>query len=233
MKSFNDRYDQLKTTVIEIKQSLEFSQNQIETSLKSTTKQEETSNYLKNELVLVHDNLDNLTDKLDYLENQSRRNNVRFDGVPECTRETWEDSEIKIQDILKSKFGFTEKPVIERAHRVGSSKAQSPRSIVVKFNKYKDRDAVLRNGKKLKGSSIFVNEDVSERILSKRKDQMVRLKEARSQGKIAYFVLDRLVVKERAQASVNPETRKDVRPITRSQSSTREQENLVKSVSTT
>lgn len=225
MESFNSRYDNLKTEVLEIKHSLEFSQKEIESIVKSTDNQASTTFYLKNEVVLLQEQLVEITNKLDYHENQSRRNNIRFDGVPESDRETWMDTENKIQEILKTKFDFLEPPEIERAHRVGSPKSNTPRPIVVKFNKYKDRHTVLRNGKNLKGSSMFVNEDVSDRVNARRKEQMARLKEARNEGKIAYFILDRLVIKDRSlkQNGIPDEQTCQVisantRPVTRSQS---------------
>ena len=66
MESFNSRYDLLKTTVIEIKHSLEYSQKQIEETLKRSADQESSITYLKNELVLVRDKYDDVTSKLDY-----------------------------------------------------------------------------------------------------------------------------------------------------------------------
>ena len=96
--------------------------------------------------------------------------------------------------------------------------SDKPRSVVVKFNKYKDREVVLRNAKKLKGTSVFVNEDVSERVLSRRKEQMSQLKDARGQGKIAYFVLDKLVIKERKRSTPLPNAVQPERPKTRSKS---------------
>lgn len=38
--------------------------------------------------------------KLDYLENQSRRNNLRFDGITEDTKEDWAATECKIVKII-------------------------------------------------------------------------------------------------------------------------------------
>ena len=39
---------------------------------------------------------------LEYLENQSRRNNIRVSGIPEAAGETWEDAENKVKDVVKS-----------------------------------------------------------------------------------------------------------------------------------
>ena len=46
-----------------------------------------------------------------------------------------------------------------------------------------------------------MNEDLSHRVMQRRKELMPKLREARSNGKIAYLVYDRLVVKDRADRS--------------------------------
>ena len=88
--------------------------------------------------------------------------------------------------------------IIERAHRVGrkTSGESKPRPIIAKFLKYKDRDAVLKARRNLKGTRQTIREDFSERILKKRKDLLPKLNEARNDGKIAYLSYDKLVIKE-------------------------------------
>ena len=44
---------------------------------------------------------------------------------------------------------------------------------------------------------MFVSEDLAVETLDKRSKQLDKLKEAKRAGKIAYFVLDRLIVKDR------------------------------------
>ena len=39
--------------------------------------------------------------KLEYLENQSRNNNIRVSGIPESADETWETPEAKVKDAIK------------------------------------------------------------------------------------------------------------------------------------
>ena len=63
--------------------------------------------------------LDYHTDKIEYLENQSRRSNIRIDGIREEEAETWDNTETKVKEILKEKLNLDEEPDIERAHRVG------------------------------------------------------------------------------------------------------------------
>ena len=64
---------------------------------------------------------------------------------------------------------------------------------------YKDRDTVLRAARKEKPPGVFVNEDLSQRVMARRRELMPRLREARQQGKYAYLSYDRLVVRDRVE----------------------------------
>ena len=47
--------------------------------------------------------LDYHTDKIEYLENQSRRSNIRIDGILEEEAETWDNTETKVKPRIYSK----------------------------------------------------------------------------------------------------------------------------------
>ena len=54
-----------------------------------------------------------------YLENQSRQNNLRFEGFLEDGNETWDETEAKVKNVLVEKLDFESAPETERAHRTG------------------------------------------------------------------------------------------------------------------
>ena len=58
-------------------------------------------------------------EKLEYLENQSRRNNIRIDGIPEKDNEAWLNTKTKVKEAIHGKLNLSSEPVIERTHRVG------------------------------------------------------------------------------------------------------------------
>ena len=95
------------------KASLEFSQKDIdELRLKIETEVEADIND-------IYDCIDYHTDKLEYLENQSRRNNIRIDGISEEENELWDTTAEKVKHVLTEKLGLAAAPDIERAHQVG------------------------------------------------------------------------------------------------------------------
>ena len=90
---------------------------------------------------------------------------------------------------------------IERSHRVGEKKRGQERQIVVQFNSYKDKLDVLRNCKKLKGTSFSIFEDFSKETASIRKEKWKEVLKNRKDGKISYLQYKTVICKERPQVS--------------------------------
>ena len=61
--------------------------------------------------------------KLEYLENQRQRNNIRVSGILELPDETWEVAEAKVKQAIQEQLGIDVD--IERAHRVLKEKLRS------------------------------------------------------------------------------------------------------------
>ena len=92
-----------------------------------------------------------IEDKLIDLEDQSRQNNLRIEGIKEKPNETWEDCKSELPTLFKESLGIEEQVVIERTHRVKtdkSKKSNTPRTIVCRILNYKDKVKILRNVKK-------------------------------------------------------------------------------------
>ena len=139
---------------------------------------------------------------LEYLENQSRRNNIRVSGIPETFKETWEDAEMKVKNAVQAKLGIDLD--IERAHRVDrkprlgkSLDTSKPRTIVCKLRDWKQKDLVVRKARKEKPTDLFISEDLSPVTLQKRQRKIPELKAVKEACKIAYFVLDRLIIRDK------------------------------------
>ena len=184
MDSVNTRIDSFMKDVQSVKSSLEFTQAQVEELITSDLRVKE-----------VKLQIEDIGNKLDDLENRSRRNNLCFEGIPESPNETWQESESKIKHLISSHMPEVGTDfVIERAHRVGRPRSDSkPRKIVARFLSYKDREAVFK-AKKLHGTNMFVNEDYSDRDIKKRTELMPKLKEARRKNQTAFLRFDKSVI---------------------------------------
>lgn len=204
LSSVNTRIDKVVKSVAELKASLEYSQQDIDDLKEAADAIEE----MEEELDDIQTGLHKQEEKLVYLENQSRRNNVRIDGIPEQHNKTWLNTETKVKEVLQEKLNLSFEPMIERAHRTGARPRSGaadgintrPRTIVCRLRDWRQKDDILRAARRIKPSDIFVNEDLANETIEKRKRQVDELNAAKRAGKTAYFVLDRLVIKERRSA---------------------------------
>jgi ribA/ribD-fused uncharacterized protein len=132
----------------------------------------------------------------------SRRNNLKFEGVPESTDEITSE---KIRTIL-NKMGISPNVQMVACHRFGprnQKSAKGPRCIAVKFLQYSDRIEVWSKRRSINDESprIWIKEDYPEEIERRRKILAPYLRAA-YQGDpanpvarvSAYMTLDKLVV---------------------------------------
>ena len=196
----------LKNEVAELKKSLQFHTDQWEENFK-------TLDNLKNELLQnqkhqpqqqqpVISDLKEIKDKLNNLENRSRRNNLRIGGIIEEENESWSQSEKKLQEIIKDQLHFERDIEIERAHRSGKTMIERSRNkgitIIAKIINFKENQELLSEYKarKLWTKGLFINEDFSEDTMEKCKSLFQRAKELPEEGKFARVVYDRFIFRD-------------------------------------
>ena len=107
-----------------------------------------------------------LKDKIRDLEDRSRRDNLRFDGVREYENESWNEV---LKDFLFENLGL-QNIKIERAHRTGERKEDMSRTIVTKFSSYKTKKLILKSSRNLNDTGYHINENVSEETVEIRKE---------------------------------------------------------------
>ena len=127
------------------------------------------------------------------LEDRSRRNNLRIDGIQESERENWDITEKKVLTLFKDQLEIDESIEIDRGHRVGYINPNKPRTIVLRCLRYELKEEMKRCAKKLKGTGIYINDDFSRETLELRKALFQKATYLRSQGKGAKVIKDRLV----------------------------------------
>ena len=194
---FNDiksEVDKVKEENSELKRSLQYSQEEI-ADLKETV-----SNQNAEIKKLKENSTENeaLEERIRILDDTIRKNNVYIEGIPEIPQENLEQTQKKIQSVVVEKLGLNFK--ITSANRIGNN-ASKPRPIIARFNSFSDRQNCLKATPKLKGTDIYISEDVCKRTLDIRKTKLPELKEKRKQGFIAYFSGCNLVVKRRSEGT--------------------------------
>ena len=202
---------QLQSDVIDIKNSLQYSGKDIDDLQKRIKSLDIQLLEIQNRIDSHDSDLGHVVNKQDYLENQSRRNNLRITGIKEEGKESWEETESIVKAKIKDLLHIDEELTIERAHRVNRSNSSrhvrrgstfgnnDPRPIVAKFLNWKDKEKVLASARKIRPQGIKFVQDFSQMVMDRRQDQIPKMLDARSKGKIAYFVRDRLIIKEKQQ----------------------------------
>ena len=143
-----------------------------------------------------------IEEKLRYLEDSFRRNNLRTKGVEEeeVNNETWDQCKEKVSTILKSKLKINNVK-LERDHRIPGRKRShnkgKPRTIVFKLHSHEDKGRILRNVYQLKDTSYYINKDFSKAALNIRAELWDEVKRLRAEGYFVVIKYDRIVTNKR------------------------------------
>ncbi|KAK4309830.1 hypothetical protein Pmani_018562 [Petrolisthes manimaculis] len=198
------RIQHSEETITDLVKSLEFTQAEVKELQNEVSVLKTSNNDNKTTIEIMKSQIVELERRTNYQEDYNRRNNLRFTGIQEQpSGESWEETAQIVTKLLEDKLQVPTMK-LERAHRTGQANPSRQRTIVARFEKYGDRETVLRNARKLKGTGIYINEDLCQGSQEIRNKQLPLLKEARNQGKIAFFKYTKLIIKKRT--TQRPET---------------------------
>ena len=194
-----EKLDAIESDMKQIKHSLEFAHAEINDLKKEQETAKASSNDAKKRIEKLEEDNATLRDKIVDIQARSMRDNLLFFNIPENDKENTTEL---IHELLESKMEIKEarsNVKIDRSHRIGRKREdqRKPRPIVVKFNFHQDREHVRLNAKKLKGTNIGVSEQFPEEIERIRKTLYPELKKAKSEGKRAKIVRDKLIIEGR------------------------------------
>ena len=172
MKSTNEQLDKLSTEMAEFTKSLKHTQDQLDDKLKTIKTEFKDLDSAVKEIEQKIEEYPNINKKLIELEERSRRNNIRIEGIVKMPNETWEECEIKVQEMFKMKMGIEENIEIDRCHHITLKKKYParPRTIICRLTKFKEKQRILIHVKVLKDTSIFIHEDICKDAMSIRKN---------------------------------------------------------------
>lgn len=122
-----------------------------------------------------------LENKVDDLENRSGRNKVLVFGLPEDEKSPESLANKITNEIFKEKLGVTISS-IERLHRLRQKRGSRPRPVILKLYNHREKELLLQNARKLKGTSISIGEDFSRRVQTIRKALLESAKDNKQNG---------------------------------------------------
>lgn len=110
-----------------------------------------------------------LSSRVETLENRSRRSNLIFYGFPESNaKETAAACEELVTNLCHTRLGVDD-ILIEKAYRLGKQSTDRNRPIFASFRFLKDKERIMFNARKLKGTNLSISEDLSESVRVVRK----------------------------------------------------------------
>ena len=149
----------LQTKVSDLQTQNEKLEGEIHELKCAEKKLSEKNKHLEKQTIQLQIELESRSDVLEDLQQYSRRNCLIVSGVPERGRHE------KTDDLIKSvaaKAGVqVQDQDIDRSHRLGAPKPGRPRPIVVKFTRYNKRSELIKSRRKLKGTNIGVQEQLT------------------------------------------------------------------------
>ena len=130
--------------------------------------------------------VESLKEKIDVLENRSKRNNVVIWGIPESSENDFSSMEEFIEsEIFQSHMNFEWRIKVMRAHRTSikrnpsENNTRKPRPIHVYLFRHTDKVLLLKlaasnlKDNKYKESMVFISDDVSKNV----RDERLKLRE--------------------------------------------------------
>ena len=131
VKYMNTKFDKLERSMLSLREDCKTLKQQTKTLSKKV-------DVLSFELESVEKIAQENQRKNERLESQFRRENLKFYGIDESRRESWEESDRKVRTYLSTELSFDESEIsIERTHRLNGSISR-PRPIIVKFSFFID-----------------------------------------------------------------------------------------------
>ena len=127
----------------------------------------------------LQDDKQDQLDKMDDLEQYTRRTNLRIYGIPEAGKQPEDTDQLTI-DFVKSELGVEISPEdISRSHRVGK-RSSKPRPIIVRLVGHNTKVEILRKRRQLKKNKRPYN--IQEDLTKTRRDILKYLRNDIDEG---------------------------------------------------
>ena len=112
---------------------------------------------------------DDLLEKMHDID-KTRKNNLMFFGIrPDFLPEIQTQLEKKIHEVMRFKLQISRDiPVCKIARMMTGPEVRGCRPVLVNFAYWKDREEVLAKSRLLRGSNIYITEDLSRKMRENR-----------------------------------------------------------------
>ena len=200
--------DSLRQESWELKNSLEFSQKEI-TDLKNEVifLKNRTNTGQSSSTQNSSAGIPEISERVRVLEDSARSKNIRITGLEELKDENSEQTQHKVNKLIKEKLKLKDIHAL-KSFRAGKTVPktnaelkENPRAVIVELSSETDKIACFRSSKTLKGTNIYISDDVSRTTQDIRRQKLDILKKKREEGYIAYFSGINIITKPKQQRS--------------------------------
>lgn len=214
---FSTRFDGLFTAIENVRQDVSDCTERVTQAEARISTTEDSVTTLQTKVQSLEGKNKDLEEKILDLEARSRRSNLRLVNLPEGAE--GEDACTFLESWIPEVLELRAKPTVERAHRIGprSDTNAAPRTLIMKFLSYKDKEAVVRAAKS-KGQILYKNhhvrlyQDVAAGLHKKQKEFDEARRQLRSLG-LRYGIIPpaRLIVTHKGRSHIfnNPSEAED------------------------
>lgn len=156
------------------------------------------------EKAIINENIAKNEGRIRKLENVNRKRNVIIYGIREDVDESFQDLKNKIFWLFNTKMGLEiKREEIDEFFRLGKKNAERRnRPIIVKMTSSWRKTEIMTNKRKLKGSKIYIENDMSEEEIIEKKNMIAEMKEMKSKGHEAYIKGKLLIVKKKDETAI-------------------------------
>lgn len=147
--------------------------------------------------------------RISKLENGTRKRNVIVYGITEETQENFNDLKQKIDWLFNTKMEMgIKREEIDEFFRLGKKNdSKRNRPIIVKMISSWRKTEIMMNKRKLKGTMIFIENDMNEEEMKEKKNMLTEMKDLKSKGHDAYIRGKSLIVNSVSEAGTSNNAR--------------------------
>ncbi len=184
----------------QLKHSLEYSHDQIHTLTEENSQLKTSIQSLTTNLATVTSECKHMKETILDLQSRSMRDDLIFSGISETPNHSSPDPETVVKNFLLTKLkipsGTVDKITFHHVHRLGSVKKDQkhPHPIIVKFEHYKHKELVKKQGQELKGTHYGMNDQFPREIQERRKTLFPIRRKFIHEGKKAIIAVDKLYI---------------------------------------
>ena len=117
---------------------------------------------------------------------KTRKNNLLFYGIrPDFLPEIQTQLEKKIHEIMRFNLQISrDVPVVKIARMMTGPEVRGCRPVLINFAYWKDREEVLNKSRLLRGSNIYITEDLSRRLRETRSQLTKYMRDVSNMSKL-------------------------------------------------